>query len=113
MANKRNFKKSVEALTAALVDEMMASYYNEEAADREKISSAITKVISAMENAKLDTAKLFNQKMKDFSNLKEYNKAKIQHNKAKYAAAIENFNNTLNEALNDYNAGMPKNEIKK
>lgn len=113
MASKREFKKSVEALTSALVDEMMASYYNEEAADREKITSAITKVISAMQNAKLESNKLFNKGMKDFENVKEYNKAKATFSKTKFDKAIDNFNNTLGDALKDYNDGMPKQEVAK
>ena len=59
MANKREFKKSVEALSSALVDEMMASYYNVKEADREKVSAAIAKVISAMQKAKKETNVLF------------------------------------------------------
>lgn len=113
MANKREFKKSVEALSSALVDEMMASYYNEEAADREKISSAITKVITAMQNAKLHSNKLFDKGMKDFEHIKAYNKAKAQFNKEKFNTAVDNFNNTIGDALKDYNEGMPKNEVSK
>lgn len=113
MANKREFKKSVEALSSALVDEMMASYYNVEAADREKITSAITKVITAMQNAKNDSNKLFDKGVKDFENIEEYNKAKARFNKEKFEKAVDNFNNTIGDALKDYNEGMPKNVVNK
>lgn len=108
MANKRQFKKSVEALTSALVDEMMASYYNEKDADREKISQAITKIVGAMGKAKSDAGKLFGKGVKEFEDLSAYNKAKAQHTREKYEAAIAGYNDALGEALKAYNEGMPK-----
>lgn len=108
MASKRAFKKSVEALSSALVNEMMASYYNEKEADREKISQAITKIIAAMGKAKQDTGKLFKKGVKEFDNLSAYNKAKAQHTKEKYNQAIASYNDALGEALKVYNDGMPK-----
>ena len=113
MANKREFKKSVEALTSALVDEMMASYYNVKEADRDKIATAITKVVAAMEQAKRDSNALFGKKLKEFENISAYNKAKSKFIKAQYEAAVEKYNNALGEALKAYNEGMPKNEVDK
>lgn len=109
MANKREFKKSVEALSSALVDEMMASYYNVKEADRDKIAKAVTKVVGAMGKAKSDAGKLFGKGVKEFENLAAYNKAKAQHTKDKYREAIANYNEALGEALKAYNEGMPKN----
>ncbi|MCH5213838.1 MAG: hypothetical protein J1E97_01495 [Muribaculaceae bacterium] len=109
MANKREFKKSVEALSSALLDEMMASYYNVKEADREKISQAIAKVAEAMGNAKKESSKLFNKGVKDFENMSAYNAAKAQHTKEKYRNAIASYNNALSEALKAYNEGMPAN----
>ena len=112
MANKRQFKKSLDALSSALVDEMMASYYNVKDADREKISQAIYKVIGAMGKAKRDTGKLFGKGIKEFENLAAYNKAKSAHTKQKYTAAIAGYNEALSDALKAYNEGIPKNDIK-
>lgn len=112
MANKRDFKKSLEALSSALVDEMMASYYNEKNADREKISQAITKIVGAMGKARKDTSKLFGKGVKEFENVAAYNKAKAAHTKEKYDAAIANYNEALGEALKAYNEGMPNNDVK-
>ena len=112
MANKREFKKSVEALSSALFDEMMASYYNVKEADRDKISSAISKVALAMEKAKKQSNVLFKKGMKEFDNIAAYNKAKAQHTKEKYQKAIADYNEALGQALIDYNEGMPKNPSK-
>lgn len=110
MANKREFKKSVEALSSALVDEMMANYYNEKDADRDKISKAITKIAMAMEVAKKTAGQLFNKGVKDFENLAAYNRAKSVFTREKYQEAIANYNEALGEALKIYNEAMPKND---
>lgn len=110
MANKREFKKSVEALTSALVDEMMVSYYNVKEADRDKISEAIAKVIEAMGKSKKTAATAFDKGVKDFENLAAYNKAKAKFTKDQYEKAIADYNEALSEALKAYNEGMPKNE---
>lgn len=111
MANKRQFKKSVDALSAALADEMMASYYNVKEADRDKISQAIAKIATAMTEAKHNAARLFGKGVKEFENLAAYNKAKAEFTKQKYTEAIEQYNKALGEALKAYNEGMPKNEV--
>lgn len=112
MANKRQFKKSLDALSSALVDEMMASYYNVKDADREKISQAITKIVAAMGKARKDSGKLFGKGVKEFENLAAYNKAKTLHTKEKYDAAIAGYNEALGEALKAYNEAMPNNDVK-
>lgn len=109
MANKREFKKSVDALSSALVNEMMASLYNVKEADTLKLNEAISKIAQAMVAAKKDTSKLFDKGLKDFNNLSEYNAAKAKHTKEKYKEAIAKYNEALGEALKSYNEGMPKN----
>lgn len=108
MANKRDFKKSIDALSSALVDEMMASYYNVKDADREKISEAIKKIVAGMSRARTNSNQLFKKGVKEFEHLAAYNKAKAQFTKEKYKAAISEYNNALGEALKVYNEGMPK-----
>lgn len=107
MSTKREFKKSIEALSSALVDEMMASYYNVKEADRQKISEAITTVVGAMNKAKSDASKLFGKEVRDFEHLAAYNKAKAVHTKEKFKEAIANYNDALGQALKAYNEGMP------
>lgn len=108
MANKRNFKKALESLTAAIADEMMISYYNEKEADRDKISKAIAKVITGMEKAKSTAAQMFGKGVKEFQNLAEYNKAKTEFTRENYKKAIAEYNDALSDALKEYNEGMPK-----
>lgn len=107
MANKREFKKSLEALTAALVDEMSVNYYIAKAEDRDLISSAITKVLGAMEEAKIESNKVFGKGIRDFENIKAYNEAKKQFNKEVFNNAVSKFNDAVSEALKDYNKAVP------
>lgn len=110
MANKREFKKSVDALSSALVNEMMASLYNMKEANSEKINEAISKIASARVKARKETNKLFDKGAKEFANLKEYNKAKSLFTREKYDQAIARYNDALAEALKAYNEGMPQNK---
>lgn len=109
MANKREFKKSVEALSSALVDEMMVSFYNVKDADQEKISNAISAIVEAMGKAVKTSNALFHKGVKEFENIEAYNKAKTDFTKEKYHKAIEEYNDALTEALKVYNEAMPKN----
>lgn len=108
MSNKREFKKSVESLCAALVDEMSISYYNVENADRDLITSAIAKIVGAMEEARKASNKIFDKGTKDFDSLKAYNQAKKQYIKENYDNAVAKFNEAVSSAMKDYNAAMPK-----
>lgn len=109
MANKREFKKSLDALSSALVNEMMASLYNVKEADQAKITEAINTIAQAMVKAKKDANVLFGKSMKEFANAREYNEAKAKFTKEKYDQAIARYNEALGEALKAYNEGMPKN----
>ena len=108
MPTKREFKKSVEALSSALADEMMASYYNVEGADRDKISQAIALVVSGMTKAKNDANRFFGKKIREFENVAQYVKAKAAFSKDLYKNIIASYNENLEQALKAYNEGMPK-----
>lgn len=109
MANKRQFKKSLDALSSALVEEMMASLYNVKEADSKKINEAISKIAGAMLKAKKDSNVLFGKGMKEFADIVAYNKAKSEATKQKYKEAVAKYNEALSEAMKAYNEGMPKN----
>lgn len=110
MANKREFKKSVEALSSALVEEMLANLDQAKEADAKKINEAISRIAGAMLAARKETNVLFGKGVKEFANLKEYNEAKAKFTKDKYDRAIAGYNQALEEALKLYNEAMPKNE---
>ena len=110
MANKRILKKSIDDLGNAMIEEMSIGYFNIENADKQLISSAINKILTAMNEAhKLCDVK-FDKKHRDFESTKEYLQAKRSFIKENYDKLIADFNNLLEDALKDYNKAIPASE---
>ena len=113
MANKREFKKYVDALGASACDEMMYAYYTVEGADKDAISKAIEKVLLATNKARMNSNIFFDKGVKAFNDLKEYSKAKDAFFKALFEKVSTEFSEEINSALKDFNAALPANEKQK
>lgn len=111
MANKREFKKSVEALGATICEEMMATYYNVENADRDAIAKSIEKVLVAVTRAKDNANVSFDRGVKAFESKEEYAKTKAKFFKALFVKVNEELAQEINDALNVFNKALPE-EIK-
>lgn len=109
MANKRDFKKSVEAIGAAVCNEMMIAYYNIEDADKNAIASSIEKVLAAVVKAKNNSNVLFDKGVKAFNDYAEYGKAKTSFFKALFNKIHIEFGEEINEALKQFNKAIPAN----
>lgn len=107
MANKRDFKKFVDALGASVIEEMMVAYYNCDGADAEAISAAAGKVITAIETAKDHSNIYFDRGARSFADHKEYSKAKRAFFKALFNKIIADFDSQLSEALKMFNGAIP------
>lgn len=112
MANKRDFKKSVDAVGAAVCNEMMTTYYNVEGADKEAIADAIQKVLGAVVNAKNNANIFFDKGVKAFADIQEYSKSKKVFFKALFFKIHSEFGAVINEALKQFNNAIPE-EVKK
>lgn len=108
MANKREFKKFVEAVGASLVEQMMETYYNVKDIDKEAIEKAIARVLGATAAAKSNANVFFDRGMKSFENHAEYAKAKEQFFKALFKRVSKDFTNEVNGALKDFNGALPE-----
>lgn len=116
MANKREFKKYVEAVGASACDAMMATYYNVEGADKEAIEKAIVKVLGAVGEARANSNVYFDKGVKAFENQAEYSKAKGEFFKKLFDKINADFAKNIDEALKIFNAAIPqsvKDEYKK
>ncbi len=67
MANKRDFKKYVESVGAAICDEMMIAFYNVEGIDQEKTQESIAKVLGAVGKATSNSNVFFDKGQKAFN----------------------------------------------
>ncbi|MDE7412875.1 MAG: hypothetical protein K2N05_03665 [Muribaculaceae bacterium] len=113
MANKREFKKYVDALGASACDEMMYAFYTVEGADKDAISKAIEKVLLATNKARMNSNIFFDRGAKAFADKKEYEKAKKNFFKALFEKVTTEFSEEIQDALKQFNAALPEDEKKK
>ncbi len=111
MANKREFKKYVDAIGASVIDEMIAAYYNVEKADKDKIAEAMQKVLCAIGRAKNNSNVTFDRGEKAFGDKKEYVTAKKNFYKSLFDKIFTEFDEETGAALKEFNAAIPE-EVK-
>ncbi len=108
MANKREFKKYVDAIGASVIDEMIAAYYNVEKSD---IAEAMQKVLCAIGRAKNNSNVTFDRGEKAFGDKKEYVTAKKNFYKSLFDKIFTEFDEETGAALKEFNAAIPE-EVK-
>lgn len=106
--NKQQFKKAVEAVGASMCDEMMTVYYNVEGADRDKISTAVAKVLGATGAAKANANIFFDRGRKAFASEEEYKKEKAAFFKKLFEKIRKDFNSEISAALKLFNEAVPQ-----
>lgn len=107
MANKRTFKKCVQAVGASAYEAMMTSYYNVEGADKESIIKAVEKLAGAVATARSNSNVFFDKGHKAFGSMQEYSKAKSDFFKKLFAKINDDFAKELDESLKIFNAAIP------
>ena len=113
MANKRNFKKYVDALSSSLYNEMMICYCNVDKINKEKVEEAITKILEGMAFARNNANMYFDKGVKAFANPKEYSKEKKQFFKKLFNKIAEDYSKNIDEALKLFNSAIPQEEKNK
>lgn len=107
MANKREFKKYVEAVGASACQAMMSTYYNVEGADKKAITKAIEQVLGAVGAAQAHANIYFDKGHKAFENMREYSKAKKEFFVKLFDKINDDFNSEIDAALKTFNAAIP------
>lgn len=110
MANKRDYKKYVEALSAAMIDEMIAAYYNVKGADQDKIAKAMETVMGAMAKARNNSNVYFSRGASGFADMKEFAKAKRAFFRSLFNKIDTEFEEETNAALKLFNEALPAEE---
>lgn len=108
--NKREFKKYVDALGAAVINEMLSAYYNVEGVDQDKLSSAIETMLRAVGNAKLNANITFDKGLRAFGDAKEYGRAKRAFFVQLFDKIDTEFEESTNAALKLFNEALPADE---
>lgn len=111
MANKREFKKYVEAVGVSACNAMMATYYNVEGADKEAIEKAMAQVLGAIGAARSHANVKFDKGMKAFPDATAYAKAKKEFFRKVFVKISDDFSKELDAALKTFNAAIPQ-EVK-
>lgn len=109
--NKRDFKKSIEAIGNSACAQMVDVYETVDNVDKAKVANAVEKVISAVAAAKSNADVTFDKGVKAFDNLAAYSKAKKSFFRQMFAKIKEDFFNELEEAVKEFNSAVPE-EIK-
>ena len=108
MANKREFKKYVEAVGASACNEMMAAFYNVEGVDKDAVSKAIERVLCATAAARSNSNVFFDKGVKAFGTKKEYAKAKEEFFVKLFNKINSDFTKELDEAIKLFNSAVPQ-----
>lgn len=111
MANKRDFKKYIDAVSAMVTEEMLYAYVNVENADKKAISEAIGMVMDAAENARNHANIYFDKGHKAFESLSEYGKEKSAFFQKLFNKINTEYSANIDAALAKFNAALPQ-EIK-
>lgn len=110
MANKREFKKYVNALGASIANEIACAYDCVESADREALQAAFGKVLGAVGSSKSKANIFFDRGHKAFSSMEEYSKSKRAFFKSLFRKIESDFDAEIKEALKTFNAALPESE---
>lgn len=111
MANKREFKKTADALGASICATMADAYDNVKGANKQVIAEAVEKVLAAVAAAKSNADVYFDKGMKAFESHKEYSKAKKIFFKQLFNKINDDFSKELSDALKLFNSAIPQ-EVK-
>lgn len=111
MANKREFKKNVEAIGSAVIEPMFTQHYIAKDEEKKAIEGYIEKVLGAIGAACANADVTFDKGVKAFPTLKEYSVAKKDFYKKLFNKIKEDFAKEIDEALKGFNSLIPK-EVK-
>ncbi|MDE6294687.1 MAG: hypothetical protein K2M03_01345 [Muribaculaceae bacterium] len=108
MANKREFKKYVNAIGVLVTEEMLDAYVNVKNADRKAISEAVGTVMDAVETACKHANIYFDKGPKAFADMKEYSKEKKQFFNKLFNKINTEFNESIESAISKFNGALPQ-----
>lgn len=107
MANKREFKKFVNALGANVCEDIMLNYYSIEGIDRAATEESVGKVLTAVENATSRANVFFDKGARAFEDRKTYSVAKRKFFKDLFEKINKDLIAEIDAAIKQFNAAVP------
>lgn len=107
MANKRNFKKFINGMTANVCEDMMIHRLSVKDIDTAAVDKSIEDVLSAAAAACSEANIFFDKGPRDFEDMGAYVKAKKAFFKELFNRVTSEYINNINAALHQFNAAMP------
>lgn len=107
MANKRIFKKSVNKLTSALIQDMMTASVVFDGSDKEAVDKAIINLIKGSETAVVKANVKFDKGVKAFESKAEYSKAKAGFFHDVFKKLKKEYSECVDSAMATFNGAFP------
>lgn len=106
MSSKRVFKKAVDSLANAVVEEMFLAAMSGKDTDNERVFVAAQNIIAAMATARSRANRFFGKSIREFGSYKEYKAAKSAFFKASFKEATDEFNAALSAGMKEFNSAV-------
>lgn len=107
MANKREFKKYITAVSASICQDMMDAYYTFDGIDKDAIDNAVIEILQAGEFAIMKSNVKFDKGEKAFP-LGGYRNARRAFFKTLYKKTNKEFADAVDKAIKKFNAAIPE-----
>ena len=107
MANKREFKKYVNAVCESIINDMMTAYYHVEEVDKTAVEAAVADILMATENAILKSGIKFDKTASAFDTEFAYHNAKRNFFKSLYRKINKESTHNVTAAIKKYTAAIP------
>lgn len=107
MANKREFKKYVNAVCDNIISDMTYASLTLEGVDTKAIDDCCIDILKAGSLAIMKSNVKFDKTERAFDNKADYNKAKFHFFRELYKKTNKEFAASLNEAIKKFNTAVP------
>jgi hypothetical protein len=108
MANKRNFKKAVKAACGSIAGECVISRNLIPGIDADKMNDIVLNIADLQYTILTNASFSFDKGKRAFADIHEYKVARQKYFHKAFAKLVADFNNGLEEVVNQMNAALPE-----
>lgn len=108
MANKREFKKYVTAVSQDIITTMMTVCYSTDGVNHDIVDKAVATILVAGENAICKSNVKFDKTEGASEDAHAFHKAKRNFYRSLFKKVNKEFTDAINEAVKQFNAALPE-----